>query len=636
MLIRACVLALAAVISVIGARAAVGVVEDLSVSYVQAALIENNHSWSSVIGDGLQVILEGEAPNEADRFRAMSVAGSVVDSSRVIDNMSVKVTALIEPPAFEIEILRNDSGVSLIGLIPASTDRQQLSARIAAVANGGNVSDLLDQADYPTPDTWRSALNYAIHALEQLPRSKISVSAGHVSITAISDSAQQKRQLEADLTRQVPEGVALALSITAPRPVISPYITRFVIDDAGARFDSCTADTPESQDKIVAAAVDAGVKGRIACTLALGVPSHSWADAVAQSIGAVKALGSGTVTISDADITLVATEGTDQGLFDQVVGDLDNSLPDLFALDATLPVSLATTAAGPPQFTVTLSPEGAAQLRGKVGDEMMASIVENFAQAAFGASKVTMGTNIAEGLPAGWSVRVLSGIEALAKLKNGSATVRPDTVIIRGSTGNPEASAEISRLLVEKLGADATFDVSVTYVEALDPVAAIPTPEECVAKVTEATAGRKILFDPGSATITAATQPVVDDIAEVLKDCADAPIEIAGYTDSQGREEMNLALSKNRAEAVLSALRARRVVTGGFTATGYGEADPIDDNSTEAGREANRRIEFRLLAADPGEAGGSEAIAPDSPATEAATTGDAPPADAAADQTPSE
>jgi len=536
MLIRLCALVLAAVIAVFGARAAVSVVEDLSVSFVQAALIENGHNWSSVIGDGLQVIIEGEAPNEADRFRAMSVAGGVVDASRVIDNMSVKVTASIQPPAFAIEILRNDSGVSLIGLIPADTDREQLSARIAAIAQGANVSDLLEQADYPTPDNWRPALNYAVRALEQLPRSKISVSAGRVSITAISDSAQQKRQLEADLTRRVPDGVVLALSISAPRPVISPYITRFVIDENGARFDSCTADTVDAQETIMAAALASGLAGRATCTLALGVPSHGWAEAVALSISAVKALGAGTVTISDADVSLVAVEGTDQALFDLVVGALDNSLPDLFALESTLPVSLTAAAGGPPQFTATLSPEGAAQLRGKVGDEMMSTIVENFAQAAFGASKVTMGTNVAEGLPSGWSVRVLVGIESLAMLESGSVTVRPDTITIRGSTGNPEANAEISRLLIEKLGADATFDVNVTYVEALDPVAAIPTPEECVANVAAVTADRKILFDPGSATITAATQSVVDDIAEVLKDCVDVPIEIAGYTDSQGRE----------------------------------------------------------------------------------------------------
>ncbi len=75
-------------------------------------------------------------------------------------------------------------------------------------------------------------------------------------------------------------------------------------------------------------------------------------------------------------------------------------------------------------------------------------------------------------------------------------------------------------------------------------------------------------------------------------------LEIQGYTDSQGREEMNLALSQSRAESVLNELRARRVITGSFKAVGYGEENPVADNGTEAGREANRRIEFRLIRPD--------------------------------------
>ena len=90
----------------------------------------------------------------------------------------------------------------------------------------------------------------------------------------------------------------------------------------------------------------------------------------------------------------------------------------------------------------------------------------------------------------------------------------------------------------------------------------------------------------------------MDDISEILKRCGDIPLEIQGYTDSQGREAMNQALSQSRAESVLNELRARRVLTASFEAKGYGEERPIADNDTEAGREANRRIEFRLLRPD--------------------------------------
>ncbi len=169
---------LAGVFSSLAARVAVGAVEERSVEAVQEQLATEGFAWASVLGDGLQVIIEGEAPTEADRFRAMSIAGGIVDASRVIDNMRVADTAGIAAPDFAIEILRNDSGVSLIGLIPATTDREALGAQIARIAGGAAVTDLLQSADYPVPADWRPALDFALDALGRLPRSKISVAAG--------------------------------------------------------------------------------------------------------------------------------------------------------------------------------------------------------------------------------------------------------------------------------------------------------------------------------------------------------------------------------------------------------------------------------------------------------------------------
>lgn len=192
-------------------------------------------------------------------------------------------------------------------------------------------------------------------------------------------------------------------------------------------------------------------------------------------------------------------------------------------------------------------------------------------------------------------MRVLASIDALSKLSNGSVVVEPDLVTIKGNTGIPTAQADITGLLIEKLGQSAEFDIDVTYVKELDPIAGLPTPEECVAQIGSVTKDRKILFDPGSASITVDTQPVADDIADILKKCSNLRIQIAGYTDSQGGEDMNQQLSQQRATAVLDALRVRRVPVNTFEAVGYGEADPIATNDTEDGREANRRIEFKLI-----------------------------------------
>lgn len=589
----------AAFLSVAAAQTTVAVVEERSVLAVQETLADQGYEWASVLGDGLQVILEGDAPTEAVRFRAISAAGGVVDASRVIDNLSVTDSEIIVPPEFAIEILRNNAGVSIIGLIPATTDREALAARIADIADGQPVTDLLEVGDYPTPPTWRAALNYALRALEMLNKSKISVNADRVIVNAISDSPAEKRSLEIALARNTPDGVRLAIDISAPRPVISPFTTRFILDEDGARFDACTADTEEARSQILAAASRAGFQERANCILALGAPSRTWGEAVAQSIAAIESLGGGTITISDTDISLIAPIGTGQATFDNIVGRLENSLPDAFALTAELPELPNTSSEELPQFTATLSPEGAVQLRGRVPDDITNTVVENFASARFGQRSITMGTRITEGLPSGWSVRVLAGIEALSELSNGAVIVEASKLQIRGNTGNEDASGVISRLLIDKLGQTADFEIDVTYVKELDPIAGIPTPEECIAQIIAATEGRKITFDPGSADLTADTQPVVDDIAEILKKCGDLPIRVSGFTDSQGREVMNQQLSQDRADAVLTALRARRVPVSTFESIGFGEENPIADNDTEDGRDANRRIEFSLILPEP-------------------------------------
>ena len=611
--IRLTVFVIAAMLSLFGARATVAFVEDRSVLGVREVMVDRGYNWASVVGDGLQVIVEGEAPSEAQRFRAISAAGSIVDASRVIDNMHVAASQTIAPPEFAIEILRNDSGVSLIGLIPASTDREDLISRIAAAADNQPVTDLLDSADYETPENWRPVVNYAIRALGELPRSKISVSASRGSVDAITDSELEKAELETRLSWNKPTNVRVTLTLNAPRPVISPFTTRFTLDADGARFDACAVDDAQARTKILAAAEQAGFSGEANCIEALGVPSRTWGDTVAMAIKAVADLGGGTVTLSDTDIALIALEGTEQDTFDTVVGRLENALPDVYALASDLPKAPEATPDGPPRFTITQNEDGAVSLRGRVPDELSNKTAGNYAIAKFGAANVTIGTRIVDDLPAGWVVRVLAGIEAMAQLDNGSVTVEPEMVTVRGQTGIETAQADISRLLIDKLGQTADFDVDVEYVLALDPVAGLPTPEECIAQIDAVTRVGKITFDPGASSITSDTTPVVDEIADILKRCADVHIRIAGFTDSQGREEMNLQLSQDRATAVLSALRQRRVPVGSFEAIGYGEADPIADNGTEEGREANRRIEFTLIGSEPEEEPDDADAADDTP-----------------------
>jgi outer membrane protein OmpA-like peptidoglycan-associated protein len=89
-----------------------------------------------------------------------------------------------------------------------------------------------------------------------------------------------------------------------------------------------------------------------------------------------------------------------------------------------------------------------------------------------------------------------------------------------------------------------------------------------------------------------ALQATLNRIAPVLAEVAETEIRIYGHTDGIGSEIYNLQLSFLRAEAVMEHLRSRGVALTRLHADGKGEAEPIADNASEAGRARNRRIEI--------------------------------------------
>ena len=126
----------AAVLCLVCARFAVGMIEDTTRITVRDTLDENGLTWAEVDANGLQVFLAGTAPSEATRFKALSVAGTIVDAARVIDQMLVEDHDRVEPPRFSMEILRNEGGVSLIGLVPAAMDREAFVEVVEDAADG--------------------------------------------------------------------------------------------------------------------------------------------------------------------------------------------------------------------------------------------------------------------------------------------------------------------------------------------------------------------------------------------------------------------------------------------------------------------------------------------------------------------
>jgi outer membrane protein OmpA-like peptidoglycan-associated protein len=114
-----------------------------------------------------------------------------------------------------------------------------------------------------------------------------------------------------------------------------------------------------------------------------------------------------------------------------------------------------------------------------------------------------------------------------------------------------------------------------------------------------------ILFKSGKADLSATAQTSLFNFANVLKQNTDCDVSVQGYTDNdpwrnstpEQSAQKNLQLSQQRAQAVTSYLLSQGVNSTQIRSTmGYGESNPVADNSTAAGKAQNRRVEVYMYA----------------------------------------
>jgi outer membrane protein OmpA-like peptidoglycan-associated protein len=104
-----------------------------------------------------------------------------------------------------------------------------------------------------------------------------------------------------------------------------------------------------------------------------------------------------------------------------------------------------------------------------------------------------------------------------------------------------------------------------------------------------------VLFDSGSSLIKPGGYDEIARIADVLNRYPQTRVTVEGHTDSTGSNSLNLRLSEERARAVGEALIARGVDPGRITTVGLGASRPIASNTTEAGKQLNRRVAILIV-----------------------------------------
>lgn len=112
--------------------------------------------------------------------------------------------------------------------------------------------------------------------------------------------------------------------------------------------------------------------------------------------------------------------------------------------------------------------------------------------------------------------------------------------------------------------------------------------------------GKKIIleniyFDPGSDDILNTSHRQLDQLTQLLQSYTGLKVEVSGHTDNVGEDIPNMLLSQKRADSIKYYLIEKSINPSRITSVGEGKVEPISENSTEAGRKENRRVEIEVM-----------------------------------------
>ncbi len=251
---------------------------------------------------------------------------------------------------------------------------------------------------------------------------------------------------------------------------------------------------------------------------------------------------------------------------------------------------MAPPAPPPPPYVIEVRVDrSGAVLSGSVpGEGVRAALIQALDRAGYG-GRFRDEITVREGAPANFDQAARLLLDQLLRLDMGALRIEGTSVTLQGLTCRDALRQEVESAVRAALPAGFAGGGQVSLRQTGCAT--------CQSQLDDVTRGRTILFQQGSAVISAdaATGSLMDDIARVLRTCPNTRVQVEGHTNSDGSRERNISLSRARAEAVVAALAQRGLAAGQFSAAGFGPDRPLVPHGSEEARERNRRVQFTVV-----------------------------------------
>ncbi|WP_297109080.1 OmpA family protein [uncultured Devosia sp.] len=549
---------------------------------------------------GDAVSLSGIAQSPADYRMVRSRLESALPQGLILGEAAVQA-----PPAaaYNFTIRRDETGaVILSGMLPAP----EVETELLSLA-GPSARSKVTYASGEAPNFVASA-EQAMQFLPWLRQGEIRFDGTGWSVTGEPASVIDKGSIEAEFAVQGLAQAGWSLALTSPKPApvaADPFVWSAERLADGSFLFQGNVPATALQDYLK---VHVGTRVTDTSRVALGAPDN-FALQVNAAVDALLALEQGRVAFDGKSWSLSGTAAS--GAARQASLDVAAPLDLAAGAEVVVPEPVDTR---PYVWSASKSATGAIVFEGFVPAESLQRFL-----AVRGGETAIDNTEVRTGAPAEFSLEVLQALDVLALIESGEVAFDGASWTANGNiaaaerladaeaalgTALPKWSLALSAPAVEPaepatppeepVQAEA---IAATSEEAPPPAAASSNLALCEARLAELSAHNAILFQSGAAIISASASAELDAFAEALALCPNAVIDVEGHTDSDGDDQRNLALSVARAEAVVNALIERGVAPERLYAIGYGEAKPVADNATAAGKRQNRRIVVSVRAA---------------------------------------
>ncbi len=569
---------------------------------VEKAISVQDMGWIGMEIDGAVVRLYGDAPDDEARFRVVESVSQEINIGRIVNDIQAPELDLAQPE-LSVEIVQNPRMSSIIGLLPKEPSPVELYYALDRANPDVTTLNLVDSLEAPVDPSWEEKMDYLAYIVGQLENVRISATEEKVVVETVVPDEETAQKMKDELLSRAPKGYEIVLDISAPRPLITPFVFAIKSDAEGKEILRCSATDEEDLARIEQAYPNLGEQDFADCKLGLGAPTEKWGLLISQLTTELNPIENYTFTVDDNHASLRYSDQEDQEKVDAVSSRIRSSLPPGFGYDSQKVVTVKSIdelqAEGDSvNFYVEKELGGHVIVQGVVGSEAMKTNVESIAAAEFDSGDIEYDLKIVEGLPSSWERHVFVTISSVGELTKGSATLTEEYLDIKGSIDTDERKDNLLEGLESEID-DLSLQEEITVSQELATAARIE-PNECVDRINSVLLEKPVQFEPSSSRISDESNVTIVEISQILYECRTHAFEIGGHTDSKGGEDVNQRISEERAQAVLDAVQAQALDFGKLSARGYGESEPVASNDTEEGRAKNRRIEIRL------DLGGSE------------------------------